>query len=277
MVEGTPGQEPPLRQVNFDQVAVVFYYHNNRVLPEARHRDLPLPDPTTRRVVILVDGIGSSSADLHVAELIEWIPVDTGFEVCVYSYAGIATRRYQPRDTVHTPFGRLVEQLDEYVSYYANAECIVLVGYSFGGLIIGEWLYSHRDEIIAGTRANVAGFAGSCLIASPIRLRTTMIYYEVTDPRTQDARDRISAILDGYTAEPEAVPVIAPMVVIRAKTDGLLDDRLYTFGDRPMDDRPVEIVLDEANHWSIPAERWLRAPLAEAIRDLCQAHLERLE
>lgn len=223
----------PYEQVPLDRAAILVNACRDSEIAGEDHDDLPLPASSAPRIAIILDGLCSSSGGLATAGLVQWIWEDTNFEVCVFSYKGISTQRYQPRDTVLAKFDDLVEYLDEYLAFYSQAECVVLVGYSFGGLIISEWLYRRADEIIrrqtgTGTTASdprVSAFSGSCLIASPIRLRTTRVYYQhEVRSRTIEARRHISAILDGYTAVPEAIPVIAPLVLFRCETDGLLDD-----------------------------------------------------
>lgn len=269
----------PYERVPLDRVAILVNAFKDLDYADEDHADLPLPAPSESKIAIILDGLGSSSAGLATAELADWISEDTDFEVCVFSYKGISSQRYQPRDTVRVRFDDLVEYLDTYMEFYSRAECIVLVGYSFGGLVISEWLYRRADEIIkrqsgTGTEASeprVAAFSGSCLIATPIRLRTTRVYYQhEVKSRTIDARTHISAILDGYTAEPEAVPVVAPMVLFRCETDGLLNDSVFSFADRHAEDQPVEMIVPGVKHQNIVESPTLRAPFCSVMRMLCE-------
>lgn len=276
--------EFPYEQLALDHVAILFDLVKDKVDPPAQHRDLPLPEPPVGNVVIALDGIGSSSAGLAIADLVDWIQADTDFDVCVFSYLGLPSRRYEPRDTVRTDFDRLVQYLDQYIARYANADCIVLLGYSFGGLIISEWLYRHRREFlqqqgqdapVAGASSGIGAVRGSALITSPIRLSTTRVFYRHQFKRGQGPVF-VSALLEGYTAIPEAVPVIAPMVLFIAEDDGLLHQGAYTFRDRSLEDRPGEILLrsrgqkDPTTHFNIVIDSRLRTYLKDVLPTFCK-------
>lgn len=261
----------PYERLGLDKVAILFDKYKNEAFPNSEHSSLPLPGPESEWVVIVLDGIGSSSAGLAIQKIVEWLTRAENhhqFSVCVFSYLGRSTRTYEPRDTVHSDLGDLVAYLDDYLDYYSRAKCIVLVGYSFGGLIISEWLYKHRHELIAPAAAYTA-FKGSCLIASPVRLRTTRVYYRSDSPKTAETRGYISAILDNYTAIPEHVPAIAPMVLFRCDSDRLVGEGAYTFMDLPPDDRPVEKIVLDSRHQTIIAKPELKDPLLDAISALC--------
>lgn len=145
----------------------------------------------------------------------------------------------------------------------------MLVGYSFGGLIVSQWLYKNKDRIIRHDPAFKA-LRGSCLIASPIRLRTTRVYYRLESHRTEETRGYVAALLEGYTAIPEHVPVIAPMVVFRCENDRLLDESAYTFQDLPLEDRPVEFPpIPNVRHQTIVSDEQLKIGLRKALLMLC--------
>lgn len=277
----------PYEQVALDRAVILFDLVKDRVDPIEDHRELPLPDPPVRSIVIALDGIGSSSAGLAIANIIDWISLDTDFEVCVFSYQGFGTRHYDRRDTVRTDFDDLVQALDRYIEYYADADCIVLLGYSFGGLIVSEWLYRNRMAIFTSepvttdeeshSNPGTSSVRGSCLVASPIRLSTTRVYIRHSYKRAAGGQRSVSAIVEGYTAIPEEIPGIAPLMHFIAEDDGLLDASAYTFADRPLADRPAEVVVESlsddppTNHQNIVDAPKLRDHLAPALAGLCNA------
>lgn len=263
----TPSNEAefPFENIDLDRVAIVFDAHKDKeILPWEKHRALPLPPPQSSRVAILVDGLGSSSAGTYVAEITKDLETE-GFSTAVYSYGGIVTHFYQPKDTIVTEFTDHVSHLDDYVHYYRQAEDVVLVGYSFGGLVVSEWLYEQQS----GVRA-IKNFRGSCLVASPIRLSPTRVRYRRELVQLADARLAVDRILVGYKAWPEAVPFIASMVILRCEEDGLLHNHAYTFEDLPPDDRPsVEKTLPYT-HVDIMKQPGTRRHILESVTALCE-------
>ena len=93
--------------------------------------------------------------------------------------------------------------------------------------------------------------------------------------RGAGGREFVAALLDGYTAIPEEIPRIAPMIHFIAEHDGMLDLAAYTFRDRLPVDRPAEVVLrsrpDKAptTHRNIVEDERLRVQLAPALTALC--------
>jgi len=254
----------PYNKISLDKVAILFDRCIENEEPLDRHTALPLPPPTTRRVAILLDGICSSSTGLSLSQPARWIEDDTicGLEVCVFNYTGISSRFYQERDTVHADFDTLVQYLDEHVDYYKNAQQLILVGYSFGGLIISEWLYRHRDDI-----QEVSNLRGVCFVASPIRVQGTRVHYERERLRTKEARDHVSLLIKGYTAIPEHIHRITPTIIFRCETDNVLDVAAYTFADLEVESRPlVELEIDSGvNHQTIVVSRDLKRELLKVL------------
>lgn len=243
----------------------------------------PDPDQDEEYVAIVVDGLGSSSAHLFVDKVIQWIEDEPHFKPCVFSYRGFGTRGYHAIDTVTVGFDFLANELDKYVYHYSKAKYLVLIGYSLGGLIVSEWIYRNRDNIYdwhtRGWDANKPepgnGFVGTCFVASPLRVSSTSIRYDRTEPqpgtRGSVARGRISDIVGGYTAEPKVIPLITPMVVLRCERDTFLDDSLFTYEDLPDDERPVEIPIPDVVHDTIQRDESItRGELIAAITALCE-------
>lgn len=208
------------------------------------------PAKDTQCVAILIDGMGSESGDNgYFGNLVDRIPKETGFKVCMFSYRGIDNPRYTPRDTVCTKLDDLVKHLDDYVTYYSESKCIVLIGYSLGGLIASEWLYRHRremqrHEVLDGELSQTVtnrGIDELILIASPVRMKTDRIEFNNHKAKYNDARKTLLGILAQYTAEPELLHTITPVTVLRCENDRLIPDCVITFQDRPKDSRRVEV------------------------------------
>ncbi len=265
-----PPQSGPLAQVDLRRVSVLFGSVLDRpTVPLSEHVPLVIPAQDSRRVAIVVDGVGSSTAKLLVGGILPCLE-EQGFATCVFNYRGMRARFYQPADTVLTRFEALVEFLSEYIAYYRAAECLVLVGYSFGGIIVSQWLFQQGSRI-----SDLPGFRGSCLIASPIRLRPTQVHYSREHETLADARGHIQTRLAGYTALPDVVPAIASMILIRCQRDGLLAEHAYSFLDLPLEDRPIETTLP-FGHVDIIQRAELQAPLAEAVNALCERRYPQL-
>jgi hypothetical protein len=246
-------------------VAILFNRYKSMGVDGIERHCLSLPSPTSGRVAIVVDGIGSSSRQLWMRRPIRYLE-EMGFDVCVFSYRGIDTPYYEPRDTVRDNLNQLVGHLDDYVEYYRNAECLLLTGYSFGGMVVSEWLSRDNGSISAADN-----FRGSCLIASPIRLTSSRIYYSDEPEKFKDARSRVWGILDDYTSLPETVPSVAPLAVIRSDADGVLDVSAYSFADVINRVRPYEATVP-ASHLAIPECDTLEPIFKDAIQALCEGH-----
>lgn len=258
------GESFPVEQVDLGRAAIIVDRYMDATTPLITHTPLPLPPTdTTGRVVILVDGIGSSSVGLATREANDWLS-DDGFHTCIFSYRGLDSRFYQPQDTVRN-LSELAYLLDEYVVYYSSAESVVVVGYSFGGLVVAQWLFDRGASIV-----ELENFDGTCLVASPIRLRMSNIHYLQDTTRHVQARERVGDILSGYTAIPEQLPLIAPLELIRSVEDGLLHDSVYTFQDRPLEDRPKSEHPLPFSHFEIIARPELKKPLLESVRAFCE-------
>ncbi len=244
------------------KVAILVDHFKNDERPWSQHTALPMPPSNCETAVLMVDGVGSSSAGLRVGRLVHQID-DAGFNPCVFSYRGIISHFYQPSDTVHAKFDDLVHHLDEYVEYYSHVRCLVLVGYSFGGVVVSEWLYRREDSLKA-----LPGFKGVCLIASPVRVQATRVRYARPYERLSQARGYIQSMLDGYTTRPEQLPSITSMISIFCGHDGLLDDDAYSFDDRPLEDRPIQLRLPYT-HDDIVRQPALGERVLEALNALC--------
>jgi len=246
-------------------VAILFNRYKRVAVAGIEQHCLPLPLPSGERVAIVVDGIGSSSRQLWMRTPIRYLE-ELGFAVCVFSYRGIDTPFYEPRDTVRDNLNQLVGFLDEYVDFYRSAELIILVGYSFGGMVVSEWLSRNRSNL-----RDAENFRGSCLIASPIRLTASRIWYSDEPAKLKEARDRVSGVLDAYTALPETVPSVAPLTVIRSNADGMLDVSAYSFADLNGCVRPYEVTVP-ASHLAIPECGTLEPVFKDAIQALSDGH-----
>lgn len=234
----------PYAQIEMGKVAILFEAHLEDWRDWTEHVPLHLPPPDAEKVVIAVDGLGSSSAGLYLPLVTDYLE-ELGFQICNFSYRGIATHFYQPEDTAKSAFEDLVKHLGDYIQYFKAAQDIVLLGYSFGGLVIAEWLYRQAEAV-----QDIPALRGSILLASPIRIRSTRIKYRRELEKTKGGRAQIANILWGYTAIPEHVPPIASLFVFRCARDGLLDSQAYSFADLPAEHRPIEEELD-ADHTSI--------------------------
>lgn len=254
----------PFAQVDLRRAAVLYgVVLDHPTIPLSAHTPLSLPPRDSHRVAIVVDGLGSSTAKLWVEGILPCLE-DQGVATCAFNYRGRGAQFYQPEDTVLERFDMLVERLSEYIDYYRDAQCLVLIGYSFGGIIISQWLFQQSSRV-----TEIPAFKGSCLIASPIRLRSTQTYYSREPEALATARGHIQTRLAGYTAIPEAVPAIASMILIRCENDGLLSSDAYSFLDLPIQQRPTAETTLPFGHTDIIQRPELQQPLCEAVDALC--------
>lgn len=207
------------------------------------------------------------------APALRWIRQSKSFDICVYSYRGIEHVRsrqehvYQPSDTVLTNLAVLTKNLDDYIRYYSGSPCIALLGYSFGGLIITNWLYARMDRLLTG---GIPAFKGSCLIASPIRIHPTRISYGDIQDKRAEARRMVTVLLEGYNGVGDLVTALAPMKIFRCRRDNLLGDGFYTFADLPEVSQPTggEKVI-EATHQTIFLDESWAGDLVDEFKRVC--------
>lgn len=259
-------------EVDLGRVSVLFRQFIDETRPQTDHTELPFPPlPNNGKVAILVDGLGSSSAGLYLDKVKDWLE-EEGFAVCVFSYRGMGTRTYEPRDTVRSRLPMLVRSLNDYVEHYSGVEKLALVAFSFGGIIVSEWLYERGRSINL-----LPCFMGSCLIASPIRLQGSRVRYvwqPTKSTRTEEVRGYVDRYFSGYKAVPEHVPAIASMVLLWCENDEILPKELYSFEDIPIDDLPIERRPFEHSlpfrHMDVTQQEELREPLIESVNALCE-------
>src|ERR1700674_3410987 len=97
----------PYQNVDMGKASILFdQFQDTEILPWGQHVSLPFAPRESRKVVLAIDGLGSSSAGSSLESVCGWLEED-GFNVCVFSYRGIATRFYQPCDTVVQNFDTL--------------------------------------------------------------------------------------------------------------------------------------------------------------------------
>lgn len=211
-------------------------------------------------VAILLDGIGSSSDYGHLDSLIARIEAESsGFEVRVFSYKGKDNPAYIPKDTVETDFYELVELLDEYVKLYSDAECVVLIGYSLGGVIATQWLHNQATMLNQSrTESNGKsalesdlGVSELILIASPVLLNPSLIDYEYTHEKYDCARSRLDSILGKYTADPTVLHEYVPLTILRCDHDGVIHNSAFKFDDCKKDNRRFVCPPIQATHRTI--------------------------
>lgn len=150
----------PMFHIKLKLVQLVNLAMKRREPPLRKHVALSLPRPSSQRVAIVVDGLGSSSASRSTDHVAKWLE-EANWATCRYSYAGIRTHFYEAKDTLPEDFKRLAAILNDYVTYYTDADELILIGYSLGGMIIWRWL--HECKVMGSFPNNVHG---CCLIAS---------------------------------------------------------------------------------------------------------------
>lgn len=205
-------------------------------------------------VAVLVDGFCSTTAGdgLRVRFTVQPIFEASGLKPAILCYKKRATM-YNPSDTISVSFDELVDIIDRLVRRFKSARHVILLGYSFGGLIVSEWLYeAHRDGVLPDN------IAGAFYVASPIRLSGTAIRYRVG--AREDAKEAISKRVEFYRARPEVVVRIAPTVIIRCESDRVIADEMYSLNSissavLPDEFRPPEYAIPNVDHFTILAEQ----------------------
>ena len=165
---------PPFQQVrraDLSGAAVLFQRYAEATDKPDSAPPLPLAPVDAARVAIVVDGVGSSSARLHCSGVVAALG-SAGFTVTVFSYSELSVEFYDPRDVVRANLDSAVERLDEYIGRYLGSECLLLIGYSFGGFVIAEWLFRQSAHL-----RDLPGLKGVILVASPVRLNAGQIWF----------------------------------------------------------------------------------------------------
>ena len=182
-----------------------------------------------KRVVLMVDGMGSSSAGLYLGRVGESIEHRFEADVCIFNYAGFDARFYYPEHTVLVPFEELLYEFERYVQRYRSAEQLVLIGYSKGGLVVREYLWR---KFQSGTlQPNVVG---CCLIASPISLNA-FAHLPFAALQGQDAARSSIEDLVATFSDTTGMPFWdRHTLVCRSERDGLLPDCVYEPAPHPL-------------------------------------------
>lgn len=254
----------------------------NSVHSDEDHKPMLRARVHAKRVAIVLDGTGSSSARLYTNDVIECVQM-AGFKVTVFSYQGPNSHRYEPRDTLRTGLSALVDHLDKYIAEYSTAENIVLIGYSLGGLIATEWMYRYRDEIElrqAKHRKSQAetsnrAISGMFLLASPIRICGRGVTYSRDSPNLEGIKGCLSTILAEYTADLVGLPLNVPLVLLRCENDKVIDDSVYTFDDCETDDLLEEFPIENTSHMRIPTNASALATLKKQLTSKCGSRRRR--
>lgn len=248
-------------KVNVDGVVRRINIANGRpAQADHLHRQLKNNDKGLEKVVIVIDGLGSSTATNSTSTLVGKLDSDV-LGVCEFCYTGITVGRYERSDTVRHDLHEVVDFLDGHIRHHSQAKSIVLVGYSLGGLIASQWVHSHKEDT-----GNVTGL---CLIASPIRLKASRVAAPTNCGEYPFGCQHLDTMLSQYTTDPEALHDILPMEVFRAEVDVLLSDNVYHFNDRQTSDRPTQHPpFANTDHWKILDDKYLHAKVVECVTKL---------